>query len=144
MSKPLGWHPANPEPVKSTTNAGGDSQVSDYEWNARLLPEGVTGDQADGPFIDVYAYAEGFPASRAINGDAPDEYGVTLQLQFAIREDGDVNREWHLCDNVDVLAYDPTPAGLTRAMETARRAVTEYIEHADEYIKWDGKSEARY
>jgi hypothetical protein len=127
------WHALKPEPELFDKD-NSEVQVTGV-WSAVFLPEGTDDYFADGPFIVVDSYVEVMPGQE---DDHEMEYGITTQLEFGIREDGDVNTSYYLYEYGVLAEWD-----VAEAFKTCKGIVKGYIETCNRDFSWDGKSEVK-
>ena len=91
--------------------------------------------RADGPFIVVDSYVEVMENQEDSNEM---EYGITTQLEFGIRKNGDVQTSYYLYEYGTMAEWN-----VKEAFKSCKRIVASYIETCNRDFSWDGKTEVK-
>lgn len=126
------WHALTTTP-ELIENDISETQVTGV-WSATLRPVGTDDYFTDGPFVAIDSYLE----LIADDSGTDPEYGITTQLEFGIRENGNVTESWYTYEYGVLAVFD-----VARGFEQCKIIVSDYIEQANEYFFWDGKTEVQ-
>ena len=127
------WHAWKPEPELFDKD-NSENQVTGV-WSTVFLPEGTDDYFADGPFIVVDSYVEVMENQEDSNEM---EYGLTTQLEFGIRKNGDVQTSYYLYEYGTMAEWN-----VKEAFKSCKRIVASYIETCNRDFSWDGKTEVK-
>lgn len=126
------WHSLKPEPELFDTDHS-ETQVTGA-WSTVLLPVGTYDYFADGPFIAIDSYLE---LVEDDSGTEP-EYGITTQIEYGIRENGDVTQSWYSYEYCGRSVLD-----VARGFAQCKDIVLRYIVTCNRDFSWDGKTEVQ-